>query len=105
MSTDGGDSRSAHGPTRAVLRTTAACGSGGACTGSQGVGCGGVEVGSLGGGSLLELVQRFGVNRDVEAHLGAVSRMRDLQSLGVVEQVVELGGGDLVVGHGYMMMI
>jgi hypothetical protein len=42
-------------------------------------------------------VQRLGIDRDVQAHLGPLRGTGGAQRFGVVEQAVELVGSDLVV--------
>jgi hypothetical protein len=42
------------------------------------------------GCALFELTQRVGVDRDVQAHLGAISGGLGVQRLNLVEEVVEL---------------
>ena len=74
-------------------------------TGSQRVGRRGVEVGPLGGGALLKLVERVGVDGNVQPHLSARGGAVDAQRFGLVEQLVEFVRGDLVVAHGYMMLL
>ena len=89
--------------TQLALPRFAARRSGRVGTGSQSVGRGGAEIGPSGGGALLKLVQRVGVNGYVQPHLGALGRAADAQRL--TEQLVELVGGDLVVVHPYVMLI
>jgi hypothetical protein len=74
-------------------------------TSSQRVSSHGAEVYPLGGSALLKLVQRVGVDGNVQPHLSAVGGAVDAQCLGLVEQLVELVGSDLVVVHRYMMII
>ncbi|MDP8910095.1 MAG: hypothetical protein M3N47_13490 [Chloroflexota bacterium] len=45
-------------------------------------------------------MQRVGVDRDVQSHLGAVHGAIDARRLSVVDELVELVRGDLVVVHG-----
>jgi hypothetical protein len=79
--------------------------SGSVCAGAQSFGGSNADIGALSGCALLEFVQRGGINRDIQAHLGAVRIAVYAQRLARVEEVVQLVGGDLVVVHGYMMLV
>jgi hypothetical protein len=53
------------------------------------VGCRGVEVGALGRCTLLELLQRPGIDGDVEAHLRPVGGSTGAERFRLVEEAVE----------------
>lgn len=59
------------------------------CAGTKSVGCRGVEVGALGRCTLLELLQRPGIDGDVEAHLRPVCRAAGAQRFRLVEEAVK----------------
>lgn len=80
--------------------------SGCAYTGAQRMRGRDAQVGSLRSGSLLKLMQRVGIDSDVQAHLRSVGGRGDGHGLGLVEQPVKLVGRDLVVVlHRYIMLI
>jgi hypothetical protein len=74
------------------------------CAGAERIGCRSVEVGAFGGCSLLELVQRVGIDGDVKAYLGSACGPGGAQRFRFPEEVVELRAGDVVVVlHRYIM--
>lgn len=64
---------------------------------AQRAGGGRVQVGALRRGSQLQLVQRLGIDGDGQTHVGRPVGSTGIEGRGVVEEVVELLGGDLVV--------
>jgi hypothetical protein len=76
------------------------------CANAEGIGCRSVEVCAFGGCSLLELVQRAGIDGDVKAYLGSACGPGGAQRFRFPEEVVELRTGDLVVVlHPYIMPV